>query len=164
MIKLAVAMLSAVLVTGTARAQDDPSLYKDFGQWAVYRYADYCRAIAKYETSTMTIAYDSRQDLAVIHVRSQTLAGFSDGQSYPFEMLLLQNGTVDESLGTVEFSAINKSDFVGAVGSLPASRLFPPLAQSSALALVHQGKKIEAFELGTIATVTQSLKQCDTRR
>lgn len=164
MMKIFAAALSALLIVPAAKAQEEPSLYKEFGNWGVYRYSDYCRAIAQYETSTMTIAYDSRKDLAVIHMRSRELARFTDEQVYPFAIVLLQNGKSDYSLGNVDFTVINKPDFVGAMASLKASTLFDALARSTALALAYQDQKIEAVALGDVAPVLESLQRCDQNR
>jgi hypothetical protein len=163
MMKLLAAVLGAVMIAGTAQAQD-PTLYKEFGNWGVYRYPDYCRAIAKYERSTVTLAYDSRKDLAVMHVRSQALARFRDEQDYPFEFVMLRGGKSDNGWGEIPFHVINKSDFVGAIGSMKAGALFADLSQSSAFALAYKGEKVEAFELGDIAEVLQSLQRCDRSR
>lgn len=156
--------LGALLIAQPAQAQEEPSLYKEFGNWGVYRYSDYCRAIAQYQTSTLTIAYDSRKDLAVIHLRSQALARYDDEQTYPFALILLQNGKSDYGMGLVDFTVINKPDFVGAVGSVDARRLFEALSRSTAFGLAYKDQKIEAVELGDIVPVLQSLQRCDQNR
>jgi hypothetical protein len=159
-----IAAIATLLIAGAAHAQDDPTLYEEFENWGVYRYADYCRAMARYETSTLAISYDAGEDLAVIHLRSQALARFEDEKEYPFEFVLLQNGKSDSSIGNINFTVINRRDFVGAIGSTKAGLLFEALSKSTALALAYEGQKVEAVELGKIGPVIESLKRCDLRR
>ncbi len=162
--RVSTAAAAALLLATAAHAQDEPVLYREFQNWGVYRYSDYCRAIAQYQTSTLAIAYEARRSLAVLHLRSQALRTFEDAKEYRFGMVLLQNGKSVDSLGQVSFTAINKSDFVGAMASMESDRLFEELSRSTAVAFTYDDRKIEAVELGEIGTVLNALKACEVRR
>jgi hypothetical protein len=160
---MAVAMAMVMATTGAATpagAAQDAEHVAEVGDWGIYRYPGYCRANGQFGDQSVNVALDPARDLAVLHIRSATFAGFTDGETYPLAVLLLSDGAVDEAMGEVDFTAIIKSDFVGAMGSMKASTLFAHLARASALALSYRGRKVQAFELGPVARMIDALKRC----